>query len=74
VWALQVSQKLTCNDYTAADLTHVENKPSIATVIASMDSRSLPLLYQASISVQRLLEPAPNSPCEYSAVDRSEPS
>lgn len=64
MWALQVSHKLTCNDYTAADLTHIDNKPSIATVVASMDSGSLPLLYQASISVQRLLEPPANSPCE----------
>ncbi|ORY54376.1 ribonuclease H-like domain-containing protein [Leucosporidium creatinivorum] len=46
----------------AADLTHVDNKPSIATVIASMDSRSLPLRYQAAISVQRLVEPLQNSP------------
>ncbi|ORY52728.1 ribonuclease H-like domain-containing protein [Leucosporidium creatinivorum] len=46
----------------AADLTHIDEKPSIATVIASMDSRSLPLLYQAAISVQRLLEPLQNSP------------
>lgn len=52
-----------------ADLSHNESsgKPSIASIVGSMDRDGLN--YEAQLAIQALVEPSQNSPCQYLPLD-----